>query len=121
MSAAASGFLTVLFGAFGAHALKNSLTPADLSIWQTAVHYQMFHTSALLVLGLMPAARATRTLRLAGWCLGAGIALFSGSLYLLVLTGRTWLGAVTPLGGLLFLVGWGALARHAWRHWREER
>ena len=59
MSAAASGFLTVLLGAFGAHALKNSLTPADLSIWQTAVHYQMFHTSALLVLGLMPAARAT--------------------------------------------------------------
>jgi uncharacterized membrane protein YgdD (TMEM256/DUF423 family) len=80
LSAAASGFLAVLLGAFGAHALKNSLTPADLSMWQTAVHYQMFHTSAWRVLGLMPAAGATRTLRLAGWCLGAGIALFSGSL-----------------------------------------
>lgn len=121
LSAAASGFLTVLLGAFGAHALKNSLTPADLSIWQTAVHYQMFHTAALLVLGLMPAAHETRTFRLAGWCLGTGIVLFSGSLYLLVLTGRTWLGGITPLGGLLFLVGWGALARHAWRYWREAR
>ena len=120
-TAAASGFLTVLLGAFGAHALKNSLTPAELSIWQTAVHYQMFHTSALLVLGLMPAARQTRTLHLAGWCLGAGILLFSGSLYLLTLTGRTWLGAITPLGGLLFLVGWGALACHAGRCWREAR
>ncbi len=121
MSAAASGFLTALLGAFGAHALKNSVTPADLSIWQTAVHYQMFHTSALLVLGLMPAAQQTRTLRLAGWCLGTGIVLFSGSLYLLVLTGRTWLGGITPLGGLLFLVGWGALACHAVRCWREAR
>ncbi|MBK8133966.1 MAG: DUF423 domain-containing protein [Gammaproteobacteria bacterium] len=113
--------LTVLFGAFGAHALKNSLTPADLSIWQTAVHYQMFHTVALLVLGLMPATQQARTPRLAGWCLGTGIVLFSGSLYLLVLTGRVWLGAITPLGGLLFLVGWGALACHAVRCWREAR
>jgi uncharacterized membrane protein YgdD (TMEM256/DUF423 family) len=121
LSAAASGFLTVLFGAFGAHALKNSLAPADLSIWQTAVHYQMFHTSALLVLGLMPATQQTRTLRLAGWCLGTGIVLFSGSLYLLALTGRTWLGAITPLGGLLFLVGWGTLAGSAVRCWREAR
>lgn len=121
LSAAASGFLTVLLGAFSAHALKNSLTPADLSIWQTAVHYQMFHTVALLVLGLMPAARETRTLRLAGRCLGTGIVLFSGSLYLLALTGRTWFGAITPLGGLLFLVGWGALACHAGQYWRESR
>jgi uncharacterized membrane protein YgdD (TMEM256/DUF423 family) len=115
LSAAISGFVTVLLGAFGAHALKNSLTPAALAIWQTAVHYQMFHTSALLVLGLIPAARQPRTLHLAGWCLGAGILLFSGSLYLLAITAWTWLGAITPLGGLLFLLGWGALACHAWR------
>lgn len=121
LSAAVSGFLTVLLGAFGAHALKHSLTPAELSIWQTAVHYQMFHTAALLILGLMPAARQLRTLRLAGWCLNGGILLFSGSLYLLAVTGRTWLGAITPLGGLLFLLGWGTLACHAAHCWREAR
>lgn len=119
--AAISGFLTVALGAFGAHALKAILAPPDLSIWQIAVHYQMFHTAALLALGLMPVEGETRALHLAAWSLGGGILVFSGSLYLLALTGRTWLGAITPLGGLLFLTGWGALIGHAVRCVRDAR
>lgn len=121
LSAALSGFLAVALGAFGAHALKATLAPADLAIWQTSVHYQMFHTAALLMIGLMPAAHHPRPLRLAAWSLGGGILLFSGSLYLLAITGRTWLGAITPVGGLLFLAGWSALIWHAANSVRDAR
>ncbi len=95
-------FLAVAFGAFGAHALKPTLEANGLAdAWKTAVLYQFLHAIALLVLALLGAGpRAT------WWLLFSGIVIFSGSLYLLCLTNVRWLGAVTPLGGLLFLAGW---------------
>ena len=93
-------FLAVGFGAFGAHALKTRLTPDMLAIFETGVRYQVYHALALLLLA------AVRGPSKAGWCFAAGIVLFSGSLYILALTGvRKW-GAVTPIGGVLFLIGW---------------
>lgn len=93
-------FLAVGLGAFGAHALKTRLTPEMLAIFETGVRYQVYHALALLLLA------ALRGPSKAGWCFTAGIVLFSGSLYLLTLTGvRKW-GAVTPIGGVLFLIGW---------------
>jgi uncharacterized membrane protein YgdD (TMEM256/DUF423 family) len=104
------GFTGVAAGAFGAHALRARLTAADLAIFETAARYQMYHALALLgvawVVGRWPGAAAT----MAGWLFLAGTVVFSGSLYLLVLTGARWMGAVTPLGGLALLAGWLALA-----------
>ncbi len=93
-------FLAVGLGAFGAHALKARLEPDMLAIFETGVRYQIYHALALLLLaGLRGPSKAA-------WCFTAGIALFSGSLYILALTGvRKW-GAVTPIGGVLFLAGW---------------
>jgi uncharacterized membrane protein YgdD (TMEM256/DUF423 family) len=108
--------LAVAAGAFGAHALKSSLSPEALGWWQTAVEYQMWHALALLAL-----ARVERA-GLASALLTAGTLVFSGSLYLLALTGARWLGAATPLGGLLLLAGWALLALRALRpHIGEER
>ena len=109
--AAISGFLAVALGAFGAHGLKDRL-PADLlAVWQTAVQYQFRHTLALLGVGILLAQGfSPRALTVSGWLFTAGIALFSGSLYLLCLTGQRWLGAITPIGGVLWLVAWGCLA-----------
>ncbi|HZF96499.1 MAG TPA: DUF423 domain-containing protein [Allosphingosinicella sp.] len=96
--------LGVALGAFGAHGLKAMLGPVELGWWQTAVQYQMWHALALVALGLSPfPARA------AGWLFSAGILLFSGSLYLMALTGLRALGMVTPAGGLLLILGWAAL------------
>jgi uncharacterized membrane protein YgdD (TMEM256/DUF423 family) len=93
-------FLAVGLGAFGAHALKARLEPDMLAIFETGVRYQVYHALALLLLASL------RGPSKAGWCFTAGIALFSGSLYILALTGvRRW-GAVTPVGGVLFLIGW---------------
>ncbi|MBI4061621.1 MAG: DUF423 domain-containing protein [Elusimicrobia bacterium] len=93
-------FLAVGLGAFGAHALKARLPPELLAVFETGVRYQVYHALALLLLA------ALRGPEKAGWCFAAGIVLFSGSLYLLALTGvRKW-GAVAPVGGLLFLIGW---------------
>lgn len=93
-------FLAVVLGAFGAHALKNRLTPDMLAVFETGVKYQIYHALALLLLA------ALRGPNKAAWCFSAGIVIFSGSLYILALTGvRKW-GAVTPIGGLLFLAGW---------------
>lgn len=100
--AAVSGFLTVALGAFGAHGLKALLTEYDtVDIWDKAVLYQMFHTLALLVLALRPTVNAGAAI---GFLIG--ICVFSGSLYVLALTNLRWLGAITPLGGLAFLIGW---------------
>ena len=104
------GFLGVALGAFGAHALKGRLTPEDFAIFETGVRYQMYHALALLLVAGFLARGGSGASTLAGWGFTAGILVFSGSLYLLVLTGERWLGAVTPLGGLDFLVGWAALA-----------
>ena len=104
------GFLAVALGAFGAHGLEGRLSPGDLATFETAVRYQMYHALALILLGTTAARLPSVRVRAAGWAFATGILVFSGSLYLLVLTGHRWLGAVTPLGGVAFLVGWGALA-----------
>ncbi len=108
IAAAVAGASGVALGAFGAHALRSRLDTAALQIWQTAVLYHLIHACALLALVLF--ARATgRAVALPAALFGSGIVLFSGSLYLLALTGWRWLGPVTPLGGIAFLAGWIAL------------
>ena len=112
---AISGGLAVAAGAFGAHALKSLLSADALAIYDTASRYQMFHALALLGAAWAATRWPGRAIRLAGWCFVAGSVLFSGSLYLLALTGTRWLGAVTPLGGVLLILGWGLLAYGAGR------
>ncbi len=104
--AALLGFLVVALGAFGAHALKNVLDSYGREIYEKAVLYQMFHTLALLALGLLQRQNETLALAPAGWLFLSGVILFCGSLYALALTGMKGLGAVTPFGGLAFLLGW---------------
>ena len=110
------GGLGVGLGAFGAHALRATLSTQDLATFEIGVRYQMYHALALLAVG-WAAARwpGQASLTVAGWAFVLGILVFSGSLYVLVLTGQRWLGAVTPLGGLAFMVGWGLLAWTAFR------
>lgn len=109
--------LGVGFGAFGAHALRLRLDPAMLTVWQTAVQYHLIHALGMLVVAATALhwQGSTTGLAWSGWLLCAGIVLFSGSLYLLALTGFRWLGAVTPLGGLLLIAGWLVLAWVAFR------
>ena len=104
---AVNGFLVVLLGAFGAHGLENMLGPERLETWNTSVQYHMFHTLALFGLGLLGLNYPENVLlkRCASLFL-AGIVIFSGSLYVLALTGLSWLGMITPLGGLAFLGAW---------------
>ena len=102
--------LAVAAGAFGAHALRNRFTPAELEVFETAVRYQMYHALALLVTAAILARWPGQAARAAGWLFFSGTLVFSGTLYLLVLTGSGWLGAVTPVGGLALLAGWLALA-----------
>ena len=100
----------VALGAFGAHWLAGRLEPRDLTIFETGVRYQMYHAFALLALAWAVTRWPGGALSLAGGAFVVGILIFSGSLYLLVLTDTRWLGAVTPFGGLAFLVGWAAMA-----------
>jgi uncharacterized membrane protein YgdD (TMEM256/DUF423 family) len=110
------GFLAVALGAFGAHALRSRLAPSELAIYETGVRYQMYHALALMVVAWATSQwPAAGTLRVAGWLFVAGILLFSGSLYALALSGHSRLGAVTPLGGLAFLLAWALLAWTALR------
>ena len=106
-----AALLAVAAGAFGAHALKARLAPDMLAVFKTGVEYQFYHAFGLLLVGFaalhLP---ESAYLRAAGWVMLAGIVLFSGSLYLLALSGVTWLGAVTPLGGLCFIVAWALFA-----------
>ncbi len=102
VSAAISGFLSVALGAFGAHSLKNILDEYGKSIYEKAVHYQMFHTMALFAVGVMQRYDKETSFSIAGWGFFIGILLFSGSLYLLAVTSIKWLGAITPFGGLPF-------------------
>lgn len=104
-------FLAVALGAFGAHALKARLSPDMSAVWQTAVQYHAWHALGLLAVGLMMLHWPERWgLGPAAWLMLAGIVLFSGSLYALALTGVRGLGAITPIGGVAFLAGWGVLA-----------
>ncbi len=104
--------LGVVFGAFGAHALKASLSPQLLTTFETGVRFQMYHGLGLLALAWAVGRWPERRLAPAAWLLLAGTVVFSGSLYLLVLTGARWFGAVTPFGGVALIVGWGLVA---WR------
>ena len=108
--AAVSGFIAVGLGAFGAHGLKGLLAPYLMDVYQTGVQYQFYHTLALLAVALLNLYKPHKGLQIAGWSFVVGILLFSGSLYLLALSGTHWLGAVTPIGGLAFLTGWASLA-----------
>jgi uncharacterized membrane protein YgdD (TMEM256/DUF423 family) len=120
--AAILGGLAVAAGAFASHALKEKLTERALEIFETGARYQMYHALALLLVALLcnsglqtlPYEAPPPTLVTAGIAFIVGVVIFSGSLYALSLTGIKWLGAITPLGGAAFLVGWGSLAVAAW-------
>ena len=105
-----AAFLAVTLGAFGAHALRGRLSPEMLAVFETGVRYHMYHALALILVALVMGRMSGWLIQTAGWCFVAGIVLFSGSLYALALSGVTILGAVTPIGGLAFLVGWACLA-----------
>jgi uncharacterized membrane protein YgdD (TMEM256/DUF423 family) len=110
-----SAFTGVGAGALGAHALKARLGPELLAVFEIGVRYQLVHALALLAVGWACVRWPGRLAAAGGWCFVAGTVLFSGSLYLLALTGERALGAVTPIGGVLFLAGWLLLAAAAWR------
>lgn len=99
--------LVVILGAFGAHELKTKMSTDMLAVYQTGVHYHLFHALGLMVVGLVAAQIAdSASLKWSGWLMLAGIVLFSGSLYVLSVSGMRWLGAITPFGGLCFIVAW---------------
>src|SRR6478609_7157743 len=104
------GGIGVAIGAFGAHGLRARLSPEMLAVFETGVRYHMFHALALVATALLAERMGGALITCAGWAFVAGIVLFSGSLYVLALTGMTVLGAITPLGGLAFLAGWACLA-----------
>ncbi len=110
-----SAFVGVALGAFGAHALKPSLSPEMLGVFETGVRYQMYHSFALFVAGWACEKYPSNYFSRAGWLFVAGIVLFSGSLYVLALSGIGAFGAVTPAGGLAFLAGWLMLAVGFWK------
>lgn len=106
-------FLGVALGAFAAHGLKLNLY--QTGVWETAVRYQFYHALALILVGTIFAKKIPASKILSGLFFLVGVILFSGSLYALVLTGHRWLGAITPLGGCFFLIGWGLLIHNFWR------
>lgn len=112
---AASGALGLAAGAFGAHALKARLAPELLAVFDTAARYQMLHALALLAAAWAVTRWPGRAAGAAGLCFIGGTVLFSGSLYLMVATGARALGAITPLGGVLFIAGWVALLLAPWQ------
>jgi uncharacterized membrane protein YgdD (TMEM256/DUF423 family) len=110
-----SALIAVAAGAFGAHGLKERISPDLLAVFEVGARYQMYHALALLATAWAYAQWHNSLTSRAGWSFILGTILFSGSLYLMSLTGMKWLGAITPLGGLLFLVGWLLLAVGAWK------
>ncbi len=112
---ALSAFLAVALGAFGAHGLKSRLAPDLLAVFETGVRYHFYHALALLITALALRQGESAAAQAAGWLFLAGTILFAGSLYALALSGARWLGAITPLGGLAFLLGWLLLARSFWQ------
>jgi len=115
------GFLAVVLGAFGAHALESQLGPSQVDTFKTGVQYHFYHTVALFLVALLMLHRQqSRTLRVAAWCFLLGILLFSGSLYLLStrpISGleASWLGPITPIGGTFFIAGWISLFVHSFQ------
>ncbi len=112
---ALNGLLAVGAGAFGAHALKGSLEPEALNVWQTAAHYELVHAVMLVAIWALASRSAESALRWSGWLMFAGMLVFSGSLYALALSQIRTLAAVTPLGGVMMLAGWLCLALWAFR------
>jgi len=110
MLGASLGFAAVALGAFGAHALRSRVGPDLLVTFETGVRYHMYHALALLACGWAQERWGSPQIAWAAWLFVGGILVFSGSLYVLALSGQRWWGAVTPLGGLAFLAGWGCLA-----------
>ncbi|MGG2063345.1 MULTISPECIES: DUF423 domain-containing protein [unclassified Bacillus (in: firmicutes)] len=98
--------LSVALGAFGAHGLEGKISAKMLEVWKTGVTYQMFHAVGLFVVALLMDKIQSSLVSAAGWCMVAGIILFSGSLYALSTTGMKFFGPITPLGGVAFIVGW---------------
>jgi len=107
------GGLSVAAGAFGAHALKGHLEPRMLEVFETGARYQMYHALALFAVAWVYQQTQAQTAQVAGWAFLVGVLLFSGSLYAMAFTGIRGLGAITPIGGVAFLIGWGALAAAA--------
>ncbi|EDY86893.1 membrane protein [gamma proteobacterium HTCC5015] len=109
----------IMLGAFAAHGLKARLDTYALGVFQTAVEYQAYHAFGLLIIGLIgltvPSLSASTGFKVSGWLMLCGILFFSGSLYALALTGTKWLGAITPIGGTLFIIAWINLAVVLWR------
>lgn len=111
-----SGLTAVIMGAFGAHALRDSVAPTDMATYQTGALYHLVHAVALFGAALL--ARDPSAAKLASWAgyaFFAGTVIFSGSLYVLAITGQKWLGAVTPIGGTLFIAGWALVAIAGWK------
>ena len=111
IAAAMLGGSAVLLGAFGAHALRGVVTPQGAGWWQTAVQYQLAHALALLAIAPLPLRRAA----LAAWCMTTGTTIFAATLYAMALGLPHWLGAITPVGGVLMIAGWAVLGWDAWR------
>ena len=111
---ALNGALAVALGAFGAHGLRSRVDAAMLDIWSTASQYHFYHALALLLVGVLARQAGTGVIT-AGWILFAGMLVFSGSLYVLVLSGQKWLGAITPVGGTALIIGWLWLAWSLWK------
>lgn len=105
--------LSVMLGAFGAHALKDILSERMLANWQTGVHYQMVHALGILLLAVLVSKFDLKLFKQAASLMAVGIVFFSGSLYVMALTGITFLGAITPIGGVLFILGWVFVIRGA--------
>lgn len=115
LAGAVSGFIAVLLGAFGAHGLKQILDEYSLKVFHTGVEYQFYHAFVLLVVGLLLNQKEIPQLKYSGYAFLIGTVIFSGSLYLLALTKVKVLGAITPIGGVCFLVGWFFLAQSYWK------
>jgi uncharacterized membrane protein YgdD (TMEM256/DUF423 family) len=108
-------FFAVALGAFAAHGLKPRLTPEMLTVFEVGVRYQMYHALALLAVAWAASRWPDSRAHIAGWAFLFGIVVFSGSLYLLSITGTRWIGAITPIGGVAFLAGWILLVWAVWR------
>lgn len=112
-----SAALAVALGAFGAHGLKSKVSKERLETYQTGVHYQMYHSVGIIIAGILSFFfRVNPFLSWAAWLMLTGIILFSGSLYLLVFTDKSWLGFITPFGGVAFIAGWVILALSVFMH-----
>lgn len=112
-----SAFLAVVLGAFAAHVLKDMLTPDLFNIWEVGVRYHFYHALGLFVVAWAMSQWPGVNFTAAGWLFVAGTIIFSGSLYILSVTGMRWIGAITPVGGICFLGGWFWLA---WTMWRSQ-